>query len=414
MKTITSLLTSDRGSTSVIFALASVPVLLMAGVAIDYARHTHLETSLQAAVDAAALGGALHLDNPQKAIRVATAFLNENVELAAGLTPKVEVKNGILEARVSGSAATSFMALAGIHETSLDVVARAAAGGRGMELVMVLDVSGSMSGEIPSLRAAATELLDQIYDGKQSLPNTYVGIVPFAGRVNVINYGAPWMTGKPRQSNGPTASVGTQCKVSALSASHPKLCLNHRSHPNDENDALPSAEAFTEYTTNNLVCPVNKAVGLTSNRSVIQSSVDQLCAGHGTSTEVGMVWGWRMISEKWKGQWGDPALPLSNAQTPGKYVVIMTDGKNHPNQSGDSYSEADADAQLLRQCDAMKAQGITILAVTFNMGGALKSLYGKCVSKPEYNFTAESGFELKTVFSTIGKTIGQGDVRLIN
>ena len=120
-----------------------------------------------------------------------------------------------------------------------------------------------------------------------------------------------------------------------------------------------------------------------------------------------------MISPKWQGKWGNPNLPLSYDKTPGKYVVIMTDGKNHPNQSDDPYSEKEVDAQLLRECQAMKQEGITIFAITFKMGGALTSLYQQCASKPEFEFDAESEADLESVFSTIGELLTAGTVRLI-
>lgn len=232
--------------------------------------------------------------------------------------------------------------------------------------------------------------------------------------MNVIEYGQKWTATTPKEKNGPTGTVGTDCKTKSANISYPRLCTNHRGTPDNESAATPSEAVFTEFSGKDYsVCPVNKAMGLTADRSQAQTLVNSLCSGHGTSTEVGMVWGWRMISPKWKGLWGDANLPLSAKDTPGKYVVIMTDGKNHPNQSGDTYSETDANNQLLRECAAMKAEGITIFAVTFNMNGALEALYEQCVSKPEYNFTAESGVELNTVFTTIGATLAKGRLRLV-
>jgi hypothetical protein len=67
----------------------------------------------------------------------------------------------------------------------------------------------------------------------------------------------------------------------------------------------------------------------------------------------------------------------------------------------------------------MKSKGITIYAITYNMGGALKSLYEQCTTKPEYSLTAEDGAALEEAFGSIGDLIlegggsGPGSVRLI-
>ncbi len=95
-------------------------------------------------------------------------------------------------------------------------------------------------------------------------------------------------------------------------------------------------------------------------------------------------------------------------------MVIMTDGNNHPGQSGDPYSSSEADAQLLRECQAMKDEGITIFAVTFNMGGSLAGLYQQCVSDPGYQFDAESDYDLEEVFDVIGNIVNALAVRLVN
>ena len=44
-----------RGNVAMMFGLAAVPLMLGAGIAVDYARSTQSETQLQAAIDAAAL-----------------------------------------------------------------------------------------------------------------------------------------------------------------------------------------------------------------------------------------------------------------------------------------------------------------------------------------------------------------------
>jgi hypothetical protein len=164
-----------------------------------------------------------------------------------------------------------------------------------------------------------------------------------------------------------------------------------------------------------VVCPVPRAQGLTSSRSTLQQITNNLCAGHGTSTQEGMAWGWRAVSPRWRGRWGDPALPLDYADSPGKIVIIMTDGANHPDQSGDRLTVEQANAELLKTCAAMRAEGITIYAITYKMGGEISSLYQQCTTLPEYEIAAESDRALTAAFVEIGSRItsGSGRIRLI-
>ena len=92
----------------------------------------------------------------------------------------------------------------------------------------------------------------------------------------------------------------------------------------------------------------------------------------------------------------------------------MTDGVNTPVEDGEEPdSEEEANEQLLRECEAMKAEGITIFAVTFDMDGDLTDLYQQCTTVPEYQFDAETEFELEQVFGIIGDLVITGNARLV-
>ncbi len=406
-------LRDQKGQILILYALCLVPILLAVGSSLDYAMVVRAKRTLQVAVDAAVLSGSTELPNTVAAVAAANAYFDENASVPSAYK-NFQVVDGVLTGNVGISVDTHLMQFAGIGSLDVGVTASATKESSGMELMLVLDVSGSMSGSILALRQAATNLLDVIYQGSPTRPETWVGLTPFGGRVNIIDYGASWMNSPPSQSNGPTAPVGTQCKINQPDPDYPRLCTALRSGVNQENTAVPSVEGFDEFGGNWNVCPVPRTVGLTSSRDTVQQAIDQLCSGHGTSTHIGMVWGWRMISPEWQGLWGDPELPLDYDDTPGKYVVIMTDGKNHPSQSGDPYSTEEADAQLLRECQAMKDEGITIFAVTFNMNGALAGLYQQCVSEPEYQYDAESDYDLEEVFGVIGNIVNALAVRLVN
>lgn len=209
-----------------------------------------------------------------------------------------------------------------------------------------------------------------------------------------------------------TAS-GDRCRVDRYTPASPRLCAARRSGHAQWDDTHIGVQPLSMFGGDAVVCPVPRAQGLTSSRSRLQQVADNLCAGHGTSTQEGMAWGWRAVSPRWQGEWGHPSLPLSYSDSPGKIVIIMTDGRNHPRQSNDPLTEAQADAELLRTCEGMRAEGITVFAITYRMGGALTHLYRRCTTRPEYQYDAESGLELRAVFAEIGATITSGSIRLV-
>ncbi len=437
---VEAFLQDQRGSVFTILGFGLVMAAGFTAVVVDMSYLYVLKSRLQTTADLSALAAVVELSDEDAARTTALEYAAKNMPASEhggvlanadvvagnwnsstrtftpGDTPLNALRVVTRRSRDNGNPVSLFFAPAlGFEEADIAVSAIAVSPSTGMELLLVLDVSGSMSGDILALRQAATNMLDIIFQGNPTRPETWIGLAPFGGRVNIIDYGESWMNSPPSESNGPTApGVGIKCKFQNPSANHPRLCTALRSGVLAETAAVPSGEGFDEFGGDLAVCPVPKAVGLTSSRDTVQQAVDQLCAGHGTSTEIGMVWGWRMISPEWQGLWGDPELPLDYDDTPGKYVVIMTDGNNHPSQSDDPYSQFEADAQLIRECQAMKDEGITIFAVTFNMDGVLAGLYQQCVSDPAYQFDAESAYDLEEVFGVIGNLVNALAIRLVN
>lgn len=184
---MSSFLGARSGNYSMMMAFLAVPLMLAVGIGVDVTQARKHKAELSDAMDAAVLTGARVLGKGDAAaIAEAHAFFagnyphlldkNGDVDLA---NPEFSVKEGVLQGVARRSVPTSFMSLASLDKVDVDVKSAATAMGGGMELVMVLDVSGSMKAEIPNLRAAATSLLDELYGPATFLPNTWVGIVPF-------------------------------------------------------------------------------------------------------------------------------------------------------------------------------------------------------------------------------------------
>lgn len=414
-----------RGNVGLTFALLILPIATLAGGAVDLFSASSKKAQISSALDAALLAGATKIEvDSETAISEAVRYFDANAPVSPPITRSFNVSNDIIRGSAQTQVPTNFLGLIGIRVVTVRSEAAATASVRGgMELAIVVDVSGSMRGSIPALRSSITRLLDTIYDGSDTRNDTYVSIIPFSGRVNVTNYGRGWFSANQVPNSSAYSTVGsegvtsysaTSCKITSYSASYPRLCAARRSGSSQWDDSLPSTEMFRLFAGPAETCPVPRAQGLITSRATLQRVTDNLCAGHGTSTQEGMAWGWRAVSPRWKGHWGRPDLPLSRDKSPGKIVIIMTDGNNHPSQAGDTITVSQSNTELLRTCATMKSEGITIFAITYNMGGTLSSLYRQCTSRPEYEIAAESPVALNNAFVEIGSRIGkvQG-VRLI-
>lgn len=368
----------------------------------------------------------------------------------------------MIDARATAVVPTSFMQVVDIDELEVSAEADVVGDSGGMELVLVLDVTGSMrnSSKIPALREAAEDLINIVYGHSESEPvetisNLFVGVVPYTTTVNINpaalsgvdsrNIGRvrndtrnnlradsannvtpiadpiadqydlfnaartawltdagrarvadtnppfdlePWLgciearEGTPSTYQSPSWSAVYQtpggenarhdtfidADYEAQATAHditdqPPLAANdsmrftpfiYPEHPIGNSYRMPlngepagfaiQAEHGNFAFGPNLGCPNNAVIPLIQDRRVLVQAVRNLEPWHrgGTMTNVGLAWGWRVLSPRWPNwqywregvhTWNDGFrdhdLPLQY-NTPGmrKVVVIMTDGVN--------------------------------------------------------------------------------------
>lgn len=215
VRKIARALRNDSGNAAMLFGLASVPMLMSAGVALDMGRASFEQTSFQSAVDAAALAitanpksSTIGLSNTQIDAReleleaMAEQFLAKhytNESLSAVVTD-VDVQINGEEVVLSANADVDtilmkqippLMNLVGVDKFSFDSSSTIKKSMRAIELVMVMDTTGSMAddGKLAGAKAAGKALLDTLYDGnlssKPSSEYIRVALVPFSGAVRL-------------------------------------------------------------------------------------------------------------------------------------------------------------------------------------------------------------------------------------
>lgn len=166
----------------IIFALVVfIGMLVGAGMAVDFMRYETTRSRMQATLDRSILAAAA-LNQPLEAEAVVTDYFAKS-----GLddyTLDVTVDEGInfktVSASVSVTLSTFFLNIVGID--TLVVGASGAAEERinKLEIVLVLDVSGSMGSysRLTNLKAAAKSFVQQIYSGTND-GDVSISIVPY-------------------------------------------------------------------------------------------------------------------------------------------------------------------------------------------------------------------------------------------
>lgn len=450
-------------------AFSLVPIVGATGMAVDGARLYLVKDNLQRAVDSAGLAAGHALELADMSVD-ATEFFNANFEQIASVATLssfdvvISPDNNVITVSARAEIDTTFMRIFGTQTVEIAAQSEVTRETRGMELMMVLDVTGSMAGsKIAAMRDAATDLTNIVYGDDDINPNLWVGVVPYSIGVNVGSNHSNWLT------------LASQNYITS-GAFHPtswKGCVMARTGGLDETDDTPDIQAFTAFeypydvdnqwklfdddgqltgydirdTYNhgnngrgpNLTCP-HPILPLTSSKTAVLSHISSLTywGRGGTSSNIGLAWGWRAISPKWRGLWQGASsadLPLDYSDPyMDKVVVMMTDGQNQfydwrghsPNNgSGPLGSDftpfgrkdtfgfggnttSEINARFARTCEAMKAEGIILYTITFGSGASnttIRNLYTNCASKQSFYFHAPSDADLQDVFATIGRQL---------
>jgi Flp pilus assembly protein TadG len=570
------LLGDQRGALMAILGLAIIPLFAAVGLAIDTGRGYMLKSKLSYAIDAAGLAGgrAFETDMREEDIMM---FFNANFppgymnsELLPG-HPVItidEVQNTItIEA--SATIPTHFMSVAGIPDLTVSARTVIQRELRGMELVLVMDNTGSMRGNggMAAMKPAATDLIDILFGDRETVPNFWVGVVPYAANVNIGPQHTDWLISQSYdadaawQNADPDSDTQFGYHEDHYQPTTWKGCVEAREYPRDSNDDPPSDEGWYPYlwrttlrrfenpywpydpdeyvvvvhedavsytNSSNVIYQQGEPSGpgddpeiveydeddpdtwgrwlngdndwdpngpesalkldndlyqnegtgpnlgcgpaitpLVASKSTVLAAIDEMAPWHrgGTMANLGLAWGWRVLSPRWRGLWdGDlpEELPLDyEVQNMEKVVILLTDGNNewydYPgikwdpsgSPSEDHYSgipgsnqyptspdyrtefrndwpgadytaygrlsegrlgttnngiaKSIIDDRMLDMCQTMKAQGIIIYTMTFggSPSAATQQMYRDCATEEDMYFDAPTASALQQAFIEI-------------
>ncbi|MGI9510436.1 MAG: pilus assembly protein TadG-related protein [Geminicoccaceae bacterium] len=529
--------TDERGAVAAIIALATIPLFAAAGLAIDVGRSYLLQSKLSYAIDSAGLAAGRAFDSDNRlddAKMFFEANFNENnagATLSSGgpsITFNDEDNTVLIEA--SASLPTYFLQIAGVNEMAVSARTVIQREMRGMELVLVMDNTGSMrsSGKIDAMKDAATSLVDILYGDRETVPNFWVGVVPYAATVNIGANRTDWLVNQSYDADAAWLSADPDgderfgYHADHFAPTSWKGCVEARSYPNDSNDAPASDEAWyphlwrttldafanphhepdpepydeddpetwgeflngdndwnpdgsygelrEENNAQNVGTGPNLGCGpaitpLVASKTTIQDAIDEMQPWHrgGTMANLGLAWGWRVLSPLWQGAWGGDTpeeLPLPyEAPSMEKVVILLTDGVNqwydwpgekrtedgedhysglpgknkYPGNHDDTFksdwpgadytaygrlsegrldttsngsAKNEVNSRMLELCESVKTENVILYTITFRLtDSATRNLYESCATSPDHYFDSPSNSDLQQTFVEIANEL---------
>lgn len=452
-----SLIADRRGISAVTVAISLAVLAPMALGVFDVFSMTEQRGKLQDALDAAALYAARSpvFDTPS-VNTVGTKAFNANLQLIHGATLQ-GASFSLQSNKVIADAAVQLQAYAPMEFTHQPVTVHSEVtrAGNNLEVALVLDNSTSMAGaSLTSLKAAAGQLVDLVVSDTQTPFYSKVAIIPYAAGVNVGAY-ATAARGPIKSPAGTNPTAGTNTSppsanflfLNEQSGAQRTLavstCVSERTgvHAYDDvgpTSAFPNTYVGLNYpdpTYSNPCIPATMAP-LSSDKTALHTSINNLTACCSTGGQVGVAWGWYTLSPNWSGVFTGNSAPASyTAPQTIKAVVLMTDGEynsvycngviakagTHSSSSG--YGDPrghinclgtngkDPYEQAKTLCAAMKAapSNIVIYTVGLNLvsAPAALDLVQSCATDAHHVYLPANGTALQVAFQAIASDLNR-------
>ncbi|WP_417239382.1 pilus assembly protein TadG-related protein [Celeribacter halophilus] len=323
----------EQGSITVLGLFCFVIILLVAGMGLDFMRHEALRVELQNTLDRAVLAATnLRNTNDPEDIVIdyfekagLREYLNEDEIVVTPLGDGRQVT-----ANVEATIPTYFLKFVSIDDLEMTSHSTAEQGISGLEVALVLDVSGSMNSysRLTNLKSAAKEFTQTIFDNAGS-DEVSISIVPYATQVN--------------------AGDDILSTFNLTDAHDKSYCLNFEesdfssiplTYKNDEDTTRYYEQTLDfdpwygdwddldEDLTLEVCAPDSsrEVLAFTNSQDTIETYITNLYAEGNTSIDLGVKWGAALLDESAQAISGtDQPASVEDSQ---KYLVVMTDGEN--------------------------------------------------------------------------------------
>jgi Flp pilus assembly protein TadG len=461
-------ISEQSGSAIPIIGFGIFAIISFVGVAVDMSRVQLVQARMSNALDNAGLAAAATVSTTDVNSEAAKYF---NANFPSGymgttvgtlvVTPNAD--NNVLSLSITGLVPTTFMKIVGINNVPISATAEITRGSKGLEVVLVMDNTGSMTqsaggttSKITAAKNAATSLVSILFGSNATVPNLWIGLVPFSQAVNISSSRTSWVAADnfnwgssswggcvESRSNGTLSPQYDITDDTPSTRLFPKYYAPDSSTNNWISTSTSHGRTTTTYNITstkgpNVYCP-QAITPMTASKTTILNSISAMTTGGNTHIDLGLAWGWRLISPKWRTLWGGEMnannLPLDyNSPLMNKAIILMTDGDNtisdgyysaygYPSSgqlgsnacvsrwSGTDCSngEDELNVRTAQVCANIKANNSNVIIYTIalgtDIGTTAKNMLKACASKPEYYFNSPTTSDLATAFSQIGDSL---------
>ncbi|MFN3211674.1 MAG: pilus assembly protein TadG-related protein [Henriciella sp.] len=339
---------NERGNVVMIFALALIPILAVAGSAIDISRMQSAKIQMASLLDQAVLASAnlSYTDDPEVLIEdwmksQVSQFGYDPDDLEVTVVSNVNLNAKDVSATARLTLDTAIMYIFGQDRVTIEVESQAVQSITNIEIAMVLDISSSMRGNrLTSLKTASTDFID-IMLTPDTLNTTSINVVPFGGTVNIGDSLFAKFAVQTTDSSTiidpdeDEYDIGTNVETTPFRFSDGETCIEAVQDDYDT-EMIPDFSRgqvpdFWRWWNNHPWCPEDaSAVFLNSNNpTALKNHLNGMVLSDGTGMDIGTLWGLKVLSPSFRGELGGDfaGRPLEyDILESQKVMIIMTDG----------------------------------------------------------------------------------------
>lgn len=419
-------------STSTLVALSLPVVIGAAGIGVETSMWYVEKTKVQLMADAAAAG----------ATRTMTTSGAANTTLARTVGTNDAARNGFVtgpgstltinippvsgankgatnaaEAIVTRTLPQSFSKFFGMAPKTVSARSVGAAPmkqGKNLEVALVIDVSSSMNGntevsgttKLAAARTAAKSLIDTVVQTSQLPFTSRVSLVPYSTAVNV---GSSYFTAVTNQtisntSGGPWTSVVERTGTSKFTAATPNATNGwYRDFRSTRCNTYGASGYGSGDCISNSNRPSAVLAPLSSDKTTLKATLDGYTASGWTAGHLGIAWGWNTVAPGFGTIFTGQAAPITATATTYKAVIILSDFDMNVRYATTATMGGDANYQSQQLCNAMKAAGVVVYTVGYNVDTSLSgavNLWTNCATTGK-NYTATTVPQLVAAFQAI-------------
>ncbi len=322
----------ERGAFSIFMIVIFTTMVLIGGAAIDLARYETVRSTLQYNLDRSVLAAA-SMRQTQSPAAVVNDYMSK-VDALSSYNVSMDAKNTSVSStgrHVSATATavlgTYFLKIAGIDTLNVVAASQAAEETPNLEISLVLDISGSMSGsKISSMKTAANKFIDTVINPDDS-SLTVISVVPYATNVSVPKsmwdlYKTEGLTTKSRCMIFPAADF----LKTGIDTNVVQRQLPYYSFRGGFQSGLDFGSCNTEKYA--------EIMPFETSAKALQDKINSLRAAGYTAAHIGTKWGTALLDPLARPIATDmggkvSGLPVDYSQAGVKKImVVMTDGQN--------------------------------------------------------------------------------------